>query len=197
MSKIESQHQSDRLITQEYQRSVSNELLTTRKASQAQADDATSLQNKLINCTLAVAIGVGLLVCAKAAEIFTAVPVSVNVVASAKLFVAYQQTELIITEKDIARGYIAVPSALRFSVITNSQYGFLVNFYPVGHIFESVEVGGIGSSAHLDESGGTIVQRGQSPKNSKYELGFRFKLQPSVHPGTYPWPLQISLQALT
>jgi len=197
MTEIEEQNQSDRLVTQEYQRNVSDELLFTRKANQVQADDSTFLQRRLIHYTLAVAIGVGLLVCSKAAEVFTAVPVSVNVVASAKLQVAYQETNLIVTEKDVLRGYIDIPSAIRFSVLTNSQYGFLVNFYPIGNLFESVEVGGIGAAAHLDESGGTIVQRGLFPPGARYELGFRFKLRAGMQPGKYPWPLQISVQALT
>ncbi len=196
MNKNELDIQHDREETQEYQRNVSYELSSTRVANKSQADDATVLQRKLIYCTLAVAIGVGLLVIAKASELMTTVPVSVTVVANAKLEIAYQALDLNITQSDISRGYVDAPSALRFSVLTNSKYGFLMNFYPVGDIFKSAQVDGIVGNINIDEAGGTIVQRGVFPQNVKYELNFRFILRPNLSPGRYAWPLQISVQAL-
>ena len=196
MNKNELDIQHDREETQEYHRNVSYELSSTRVANKSQAEDATVLQRKLIYCTLAVAIGVGLLVIAKASELMTTVPVSVTVVDNAKLEIAYHALDLNITQSDISRGYVDAPSALRFSVLTNSKYGFLMNFYPVGDIFKSAQVDGIVGNINIDEAGGSIVHRGVFPQNVKYELNFRFILRPNLSPGRYAWPLQISVQAL-
>lgn len=150
--------------------------------------------------TLVIAIGIVLLVAAKAFEVFgatTAIPVSVTVISNTKMEFSYQATQLNITNADVARGYIDAPSALRFSVNTNSRSGYLMDFHPIGHTFRSVQISGLGDSVQLGEDGGTIVQRGMIPKKTAYELGFRFTLDPAIHAGNYPWPLKISVRSLS
>jgi hypothetical protein len=150
--------------------------------------------------TLVIAIGIVLLVLAKAVEVFAAyapIPVSVTVISNSKMEFSYQSTQLNITNDDVAQGYIDVPSALRFSVNTNSRSGYLLDFYPIGHTFSSVRIKGLGDSIQLGADGGTIVQRGMFPKKTAYELGFRFMLDPAIHAGSYPWPLKISVRSLS
>jgi hypothetical protein len=85
---------------------------------------------------------------------------------------------------------------LRFSVITNSRSGYLMQFHPVGNVFESVQVGGLGNIIQLGADGGAIVQRGPQTPNLEHELSFRFTLHPDTTSGTYPWPLLLSVRAL-
>ena len=71
-----------------------------------------------------------------------------------------------------------------------------MEFHPVGNLFESVRVGGLGNPVQIGPDGGTIVQRGPLPPNFAHELSFRFTLHPDAQPATYPWPLQLSVRAL-
>jgi hypothetical protein len=71
-----------------------------------------------------------------------------------------------------------------------------MEFYPVGEIFDSVQIGGLGSPVHIGADGGAILQRGQLLANFTHELSFRFMLRQDVVPGNYPWPLQLSVRAL-
>jgi hypothetical protein len=132
----------------------------------------------------------------EAAQTSAAMGVSVTVVAHAKMQTVFQETQLKISKDDIARGFVEVEAASRFSVSTNSQIGYLMEFYPVGEIFDSVQIGGLGSPVHIGADGGAIVQRGQLLASFTHELSFRFTLRPEVVPGNYPWPLQLSVRSL-
>jgi hypothetical protein len=96
----------------------------------------------------------------------------------------------------VARGYVEVAAASRFSVQTSSQSGYLLEFHPVGTIFESVQIGGLGKVIQLGPDGGAMVQRGPQLPNLEHELSYRFTLRPDTLPGSYPWPLQLSVRAL-
>jgi hypothetical protein len=151
---------------------------------------------KPIAYAIAASVALTPLVPAESAQFSTAIPVTASVVANVKMHVSYHATELKITESDIERGYIEVPSALRFVVATNSRVGFIMEFRPVGNIIESVKVGGLGNEIHLGADGGAIVQRGALPKNLEHNLSFRFTLRPDVSPGMYPLPIDLTVRAL-
>jgi hypothetical protein len=71
-----------------------------------------------------------------------------------------------------------------------------MQFHPVGNLFESVHVDGLGNTVQLGADGGAIVQRGAQASNLTHELSFRFDLHPDTAPGTYPWPLLLSVRGL-
>jgi hypothetical protein len=122
--------------------------------------------------------------------------VSVVVVASAKLQTNYQAKQIEISAADVARGQVEVFAASRFSVLTNRGSGYSIRLDPVGNVFESVHVDGLGTAVELGADGGAIVQRGTHASNLTHELSFRFILHPDTRPGTYPWPLQLSVRGL-
>jgi hypothetical protein len=179
-------------------RRLGEELITAGHASSGQIETGLSMQRKLVAYALAVSVGVSPIVAtsADAAQTSAAMGVSVTVVAHAKMQTVFQETKLKITKNDIVRGFVEAALASRFSVSTNSLSGYLLEFYPVGDIFESVQIGGLGSPVHIGVDGGAIVQRGQLLANFTHELSFRFTLRPDVIPGNYPWPLQLSVRAL-
>jgi hypothetical protein len=119
------------------------------------------------------------------------------VIANAKLNSNYQAAQLKISAADAARGYVEVLAASRFSVATNSRFGYIMDFHAVSDLFESVHVWGLGQSGHIGAEGGTIVQRVPLPPNGTHELSYRFNLRPDVVPGNYPWPLQLSVRVLS
>jgi hypothetical protein len=179
-------------------RRLGEELITAGHASTAQIETGLSMQRRLIACALAVTVGCSpvLGTSAEAAQTSAAMGVSVTVVAHAKMQTMFQETQLKISKEDVSSGFVEVASASRFSVSTNSQSGYLLEFYPVGEIFESVHIGGLGSTVRIGADGGAIVQRGQLLANFTHELSFRFTLRSDVLPGNYPWPLQLTVRAL-
>jgi hypothetical protein len=192
---------SDALLRQEVTgRRIGEELIEAGHISQSQVETGLRLQRKLIISALIVAVGLGpnaaLASSTEGAQASSAMPVSVTVIANAKIRNEYQVSQLKVTERDVSRGYVDIQDASRFSVSTNSRVGYLLEFHPLSHLFESVEVSGLGSPVQLGADGGAIVQRGPLPSGSTHVLGFRFILSQDTVPGNYPWPLLLSIHTL-
>lgn len=178
-------------------RRLGEELIIAGHASKVQIESGLLLQRKLLGYALAFTVGLAPLApSAEASQKRAAIPVSVTVIARANMQISSQIIHLNISELDIARGYVEIPAATRFSVTTNSRSGYLMEFYPVGNLFESVHVGGLGNPVRLGADGGAIVQRGVLSPNVMRELSFRFILRPDVRSGNYPWPLLLSVRPL-
>ena len=62
-------------------------------------------------------------------------------------------------------------------------------------VHEKASVRGFESDVVLDAEGGTVVQRWQ-PGPQHLTLTFRFMLAPGLVPGTYPWPLRLTVRPL-
>ena len=122
-----------------------------------------------------------------------------NVVARVATFfrmnVEHQTAAIAVTQRDIERGYVEVPAASRFSVITNTQGGFIVDFRPRSDVFLSVRVTGLQSPAEFGAHGGTALHNIPHGQTTIHQLGYRFMLRPDLQPGIYPWPLEISVRS--
>jgi hypothetical protein len=161
------------------------------------------IQRTAIHSALLAAIGIGtaaplafMVPDANASQISTGMGVSVNVVANVVLQSDYQAGQLSISLADVARGYVDAPNGSRFSVHTNASSGYLMVFYPVGDLFESVHVSGLRTAVHFGREGGIAVQRGLPMTGVVHDLNFRFFLNAHTLPGIYPWPLHLSARAL-
>lgn len=122
--------------------------------------------------------------------------VSAIVRATTKVQTEYQTTQLTITADDILRGHIEVRDASRFSVQTNSRAGYALYFYPIGDIFESVEIVGLRNHVALGPDGGAAVLRDLAGPSNEHDLSYRFILKPDLEPGNYPWPLMLAVRPL-
>ncbi len=180
-------------------RLLGDELIEAGHASRGLVDGGLLLQSRLAKLALvAAAMLVPLVAGIRLAEAgqSAALQVSASVVAKARLRSDHQAALLAITGDDVARGYVDVAAASRFLVSTNSRVGYLLEFHAVGGIFESVQIEGFGNAVRLGADGGAIVQRGALSPDSPHELSYRFMLRPDVQPGSYRWPLQLSVRAL-
>jgi hypothetical protein len=131
-----------------------------------------------------------------AAGLGAQIPVSATVIANAVAKVDHQLGHIEIVPADVARGYVEVANATRFSVRTNSRNGYLMVFNPLLDIFDTVQVTDANISTYLGHDGGAIVHRDSLPTDSMQSLSYRFYLNASVQPGTYPFPLQMQVRAL-
>ncbi len=181
-------------------RMIGEELIAAGHASRQQVDSGLTVQRRLAAYALAVAVGLAPLAAmpslVQAAQTGATMAVSMVVLGEATLNTGVAATQVVITQSDVARGYIEVPSAMRFSVTTISPAGYVMRFQPLGPLFDSVEVSGIGAPVHLGAAGGSIVRSGMLAQNQLQELSFRFGIRTDAAPGTYPWPLQMAVSVL-
>jgi hypothetical protein len=124
------------------------------------------------------------------------IPVSATVIANAVAKFDYQAIQIQVEPADVSRGYVDVLGATRFSVRTNSRNGYLMVFYPLLDIFESIQVTDANISTNIGREGGAVVHRDSLPAESIQSLSYRFYLSATVQAGTYPFPLQMQVRAL-
>ena len=102
---------------------------------------------------------------------------------------------LTVSAADIARGYVEVPAASRLKVSANDPAGYAIDFFPRLPIFKSVTVSSSSATARIGAEGGTMIVRGQHGMKMLLDLSYRFELGENVAPGTYAWPLALSVRA--
>jgi len=126
------------------------------------------------------------------------IQVTATVPSRATLRVLHQERTLVVTTEDVARGYVDAPAASRIEVRNNSRGGCLLVFEgvagpdaPFGKIF----VRGLGRDVEIGPGGG-FVPHSYAPAPVTAELSYRFSLGRDARPGTYPWPLQVSVRTM-
>ena len=117
--------------------------------------------------------------------------VSVTVQARVLLQVESEPASLLLTETDVRRGYVDLPTASRISVRTNSSTGYLLAFEIVGGPIEGVRVRGLGAEISIGGAGGWIA-RPYTGAVTSAELSYRLVLSKDAQPGAYPWPVLLS-----
>lgn len=142
---------------------------------------------------LIVAAGVS---AAGARDAHTDLSVSVTVRAMAKIDVQSVPEGLQLSAADLQRGYVEVSQPTRATVRSNSASGFALEVLTVAPMLSSMVVEGLNSDLELPAQGGTIVQRWQRPQAMDLSLKFRFALAPGLVPGSYPWPVRLSVRPL-
>jgi len=172
----------------------------TRHEGAAALVPVLRLQDRLVSAALAAAISLatGCPTQAKAAgSMAQTITVTARVAPWVKLNLEYQQMQLTVTPDDVARGYVEVPAASRFTVTTNNRAGYTLSFQPNASIFRSVAINGMGVSVEFGAGGGTVIQSGAEigVARTLLELGYRFYLAEGVQAGSYFWPLSVSVSA--
>jgi len=179
-------------------RRLGDELVEAGHASRGQVERGLSLQRKLVICALNVALSLASSAAvteANAGQAKASMQVSAVVVSWAPAIqVDYQAAQLTITPEDIARGYVEAPAASQFRILGGTRSSWLVDFFARGQVFTSAQIEGFDGSAQVGADGGTLFLRNQSP-DGVTRLSYRFTLGPDVQPGSYQWPLAMSVRA--
>ena len=105
-----------------------------------------------------------------------------------------QAAALTITDADVARGYVEIPAGSRLRVTSNDPAGFVIDFFQRLPIFKAVRVSTPDGSAQLGPLGGAMAENRHHGRNIPLELSYRFDLADHVQPGTYAWPLAMSVR---
>lgn len=125
----------------------------------------------------------------------TKITVTATVQARAIMKVIRRPAELVVTNADVLRGYVEAPVATRFEVKNNSPAGYLLTFDGLSVPFKEVHVHGLGRDVQISFGGGWIPQP-YARGTFMMELSYRFILSENARPGTYAWPVSISVSPM-
>ena len=123
------------------------------------------------------------------------VSVSATVLKKATLQVLSQPSAVSITPADIARGYVDVALPAQVAVKSNSPRGYMLEFASEGEFFREIVVRGLAEEVQLSAAGGAVMQpaAAEGVTRAQLALAFRFLLTDSAQPGTYSWPLHLTV----
>jgi hypothetical protein len=156
-----------------------------------------TIQKKLVTAALLATLAMATPAVAQPAAPSTAkLTVSATVLARSDLRILHQPPVLVVTNADIARGYVEVSDASRIEVRSNNRGGFLLVFEGLESpepLIERVTVRGLASELEIGPGGGWVPQPFRDGP-SRMELRYRFTLHKNARPGTYAWPLSISIR---
>ncbi len=169
-------------------------------ADQGVINKGLRLQEMLLGAVLAAAMA--LAPASAAADQGTAsaslgnakVTVSATVLARASMQVVRQPSQLVVTEADVRRGFVEADAASIIELKSNSQAGCLLTFESHSLPTKETVVRGLGRDVSIGPHGGMIAQRVQGDMTTV--LSFRFILADGAQPGTYAWPLALSVSPM-
>jgi hypothetical protein len=162
---------------------------------QSQVDQGLHLQYLLVAAALGAVVAVCPPVSVEAGSSSASLNATATVKSIARVRVLYQQPQMVITEEDIAMGYIEIQAASRLEVRNTSQFGYMMLFEIQEGPFRDVLIRGLGNDLHIGHGNGWLIKphvRGPEV----LELTYRFALMADANPGAYPWPVQINAMAI-
>jgi hypothetical protein len=154
---------------------------------------------RLRSClAIATAMLGALLPCAAAGQGDAVLVVRATVLRHTSIRIAPPRT-LMISEADVARGYVELATPVEVEVQSNVREGYTLVFERLGEEVRQVHVRGLRDSGLLVGDAAAMASRpaaGRGLWREQLQLRFRFDLGPHVRPGQHPWPLNISMMSL-
>ena len=136
---------------------------------------------------------------AENAGVSVRITITARVMERTAMTILNQSRELVVTKADISRGYVDAPFATRINVNSNNPAGYLLSFEVINggeSFFNSVSVFVHGREVHLSSKGGCWIPRPYIRGGLTEDLDYRFILANNAEPGTYPWPVIVSVQPI-
>jgi hypothetical protein len=156
------------------------------------------LQKKLVRAALIVVIALASVHAAPVpdavagqGQFSTIIRVNAVVLARTQLKPLRQPAMLVVTEADVQRGYVEVSGASLFEIWNNNPAGCVLTFSSSDFPLREAAVNVMGREIIIYPTGGMIVMpvRGRE----QIALDYRFVLTNEAQPGTYAWPLSVSV----
>ncbi|HEX4943212.1 MAG TPA: hypothetical protein VFV55_02595 [Usitatibacteraceae bacterium] len=177
-------------------RPLGEELVARGRISDDVLQSALGTQRRLVVAALVAALAMaspGTMAPAEAAQSGThSINVAVRVLPFVRIKVLRQPESMEITKEDAERGYVEIRSASHLHVTANTPWE--VYFKPRGEVALSARVSGLEGDVVVGPAGGRFAGLRPQSNSKDFDLSYRFDLAPGVGPGTYPWPLTISVQ---
>jgi len=122
--------------------------------------------------------------------------VSATVVPRVSQSLIHQVSRFNVTEEDIRRGFIEIPSATVLQIKTNDKKGYVLLFEGGSELFKEVTVIDKGRTIVLSSSGGFIHQTNSGGNVEVKDLSYKLLLNENIQPGSYSWPLRVKASLL-
>lgn len=125
------------------------------------------------------------------------VTVSGTVLARASIRFIDPVPELVITQADLSKGVIDSLESFRIEIKNNSSKGYLLVFDRMKgslDLFSEVWMGGFGREIRIERGRSEIAMPSEGPKSVVKEIRYRFILSNDAQPGTYRWPILLSVK---
>jgi hypothetical protein len=120
------------------------------------------------------------------------VRVAATVLPRVSLDAVRQVPTITITEGDLQQGFVEVPAATQFELRSNTTSQLEVS--GSAEWFRAVTVSGLPVPAmELARAASAVVILPAFIARFAGSLSFRFRLAPNARPGTYPWPLSLTV----
>ena len=110
----------------------------------------------------------------------------------AKMRLLAQALHIRVDEEDLLRGFVDMECAAVIELRSHSRCR--IAFEPTASWFNLVHVYGFPRAIDVGPEGGAFVRPLERQRASLYQLSFRFELRADALPGTYRWPLAVSLR---
>lgn len=122
--------------------------------------------------------------------------VTATVVARVTQSVIHQETTINITQEDIQRGFVEVPSATILQVKTNARNGYGLFFEGNSEIFQEISVIDKGRTTIVSPNGAFVHQPHPKSNLEIKELSYKLQLKENIQPGLYSWPFRVRASLL-
>ena len=153
-------------------------------------------QRRLVRATLIAAVYLAFMCTVSAHDVAagsfsTAIQVNAVVLARTQLRSLLQPAALVVTETDVQQGYVEVSGASLLEIYNNDPAGCILTFEPSDFPFREADVSVMGREIIIYPTGGMVV----IPVSGRQQvaLNYRFVLASETQPGTYAWPLSVSV----
>lgn len=103
-----------------------------------------------------------------------------------------QEKVLKVTEEELEKGYIDLPSATLIQVKSNDRNGYMLSFEMNADLIKEAWIIDKNRTTILSGGGGFVHQAYPGPSGEMKEIGYRFFLTPGTQPGVYAWPIGIA-----
>jgi hypothetical protein len=122
--------------------------------------------------------------------------VTATVVARVNQSIIHQESRITVTDEDIKRGFIEIPSGTILQVKTNDRKGYGLFFEGSNELFKEVMVMDKGRTVVLSLNGGFVHQPYSGRNIEVKDLSYKLHLKEDIQPGTYPWPFRVKASLL-
>ena len=124
------------------------------------------------------------------------ITVSATVMAKVSQNVIHQVSSINVTEGDIKRGFIEIPSGTILQIKTNSRNGYTLHFEGENELFKEVTVMDKGRATILSSGRGFIHQTNSGGNAEVKDLSYKLLLNENIQSGSYSWPFRVKASLL-
>ncbi len=124
------------------------------------------------------------------------VMVSATVIGRISQTIIHQEPGINVTEADVKKGFIEVPSGTILEIKTNARNGYALFFEGSNELFQEVMVMVNGRTVSLSPNGGFVHQPYSGSNIEVKDLSYKLQLKEDIQPGSYSFPFRVKASLL-